>query len=111
MRSPRTRDTFDPSNSAVTPIGSPLPSCNGLTCVAVTRSGRCATASLLLSSRAQDGGTMQRLVLLIAIAIAMPQRAEAAGECAALPNVVYVQAGDTQTNLLKRLSRALRDNK
>jgi hypothetical protein len=30
--------------------------------------------------------------------------------CSALPNPIYVQAGDTQQNLLQRLGRALRDN-
>ncbi|MGE5180734.1 MAG: hypothetical protein ACM31C_01665 [Acidobacteriota bacterium] len=30
--------------------------------------------------------------------------------CASLPNPIYIQAGDTQQNLLKRLGRALRDN-
>ncbi len=30
--------------------------------------------------------------------------------CSALPNPIYIQAGDTQENLLKRLGRGLRDN-
>ncbi len=30
--------------------------------------------------------------------------------CSSLPNVVYIQAGDTQQNLLQRLGRALREN-
>ena len=52
---------------------------------------------------------MRRLVLLLAIIVAVPDRAEAA-PCANLPNPVYLQVGDTQTNLMKRLGRALRDN-
>jgi hypothetical protein len=52
---------------------------------------------------------MRRLGFLIAVAIAMPQHAGAA-PCDALPNPVYLQVGDTQLNLMKRLGRALRDN-
>ena len=47
--------------------------------------------------------------ILIALAIALPHRAHAA-PCDALPNPVYLQVGDTQLNLMKRLGRALRDN-
>lgn len=59
---------------------------------------------------------MRRLVLvLIALAVAIP-RAEAACpltgpcDCDQLDNPVFLQVGDTQVNLLKRLGRALRDN-
>jgi len=31
-------------------------------------------------------------------------------QCAALPNPIYLQVGDTQTNLMKQLGRKLRDN-
>jgi hypothetical protein len=54
---------------------------------------------------------MRRLALWIALAIAVPLRAHAAPVCATLPNPVYLQVGDTQQNLMKRLGRALRDNK
>jgi hypothetical protein len=52
---------------------------------------------------------MRRLLLLAGLAVLAPHTADAA-PCDSLPNVVYVQAGDTQTNLLKRLGRKLRDN-
>jgi len=52
---------------------------------------------------------MRRLLLLFAIILALPERAEAA-PCASLPNPVYLQVGDTQLNLMKRLGRAMRDN-
>ena len=52
---------------------------------------------------------MRRLGFLIALAIALPHRAQAA-PCDTLPNPVYLQVGDTQLNLMKRLGRALRDN-
>jgi hypothetical protein len=52
---------------------------------------------------------MRRLGFLIALAIAVPHRAQAA-PCDTLPNPVYLQVGDTQLNLMKRLGRALRDN-
>jgi hypothetical protein len=56
---------------------------------------------------------MTRLSILIALALAIASpRHAGAGACEALPGpVVYLQVGDTQTNLLKRLGRALRDNK
>ncbi len=47
--------------------------------------------------------------LLLALLIASPRHAGAA-PCDALPNPVYLQVGDTQTNLMKGLGRALRDN-
>ena len=50
-----------------------------------------------------------RLFLLLAILIAVPDRVDAA-PCANLPNPVYLQVGDTQLNMMKRLGRALRDN-
>jgi len=53
---------------------------------------------------------MRSLAFLIALAIALPHRAHAA-TCDTLPNPVYLQVGDTQLNLMKRLGRALRDNK
>jgi hypothetical protein len=52
---------------------------------------------------------MRRLVVLIALALAIAHRADAA-PCTDLPNPVYLQVGDTQVNLMKRLARALRDN-
>jgi len=52
---------------------------------------------------------MRSLAFLIALAIAFPHRAHAA-TCDTLPNPVYMQVGDTQLNLMKRLGRALRDN-
>jgi hypothetical protein len=52
---------------------------------------------------------MRRLGFLIALAIALPHRAQAA-TCDTLPNPIYLQVGDTQLNLMKRLGRALRDN-
>ncbi len=45
---------------------------------------------------------------LVALATARPARAQVA--CASLPNVVYMQIGDTQQPLIKELGRALRDN-
>ena len=50
---------------------------------------------------------MRTLVTLVALVIALPAHA---APCANLPNPVYLQVGDTQTNLMKRLGRALRDN-
>jgi hypothetical protein len=47
--------------------------------------------------------------LLIVAALAASAHA-ANPPCAGLSNPIYVQAGDTQLNLLKRLGRALRDN-
>lgn len=52
---------------------------------------------------------MRRLFLTLAILLVIPDRVDAA-PCASLPNPVYLQVGDTQLNLLKRLGRALRDN-
>jgi hypothetical protein len=56
---------------------------------------------------------MTRLALRIAaaaaIAFAVPTPADA-GPCQSLTNPVYLQVGDTQLNLMKRLGRALRDN-
>lgn len=52
---------------------------------------------------------MRNLLLLIAVAIAVPDSAVAA-PCDTLPNPIYLQVGDTQTNLMKRLGRAMRDN-
>ena len=48
-----------------------------------------------------------------AIALALPLTADAANpppDCSTLPNPIYLQVGDTQVNLMKRLGRALRDN-
>lgn len=57
---------------------------------------------------------MRRLGLLIALAVAMPHEAMACPTttpvCDTLENPIYLQVGDTQTNLMKRLGRALRDN-
>lgn len=47
--------------------------------------------------------------LLVVIMLALPGVAGAA-PCDQLPNPVYLQVGDTQNNLMKRLGRALRDN-
>ncbi len=53
---------------------------------------------------------MRRLLLVVmGLALATPTRAHAA-PCDALPNPVYLQVGDTQLNLMKRLGRAFRDN-
>jgi hypothetical protein len=49
---------------------------------------------------------MRRLVPLV---LALAHAAEAA-PCDTLPNPIYLQVGDTQLNLMKRLGRALRDN-
>ncbi len=48
-------------------------------------------------------------ILLLLCALAMPRVADAA-PCSDLPNPIYLQVGDTQNNLMKRLGRALRDN-
>jgi hypothetical protein len=58
---------------------------------------------------------MRRLLLSIAFVGAVPSAADAAcptpvPACDTLPNPVYLQVGDTQTNLMKRLGRAMRDN-
>jgi hypothetical protein len=52
---------------------------------------------------------MQRWLLPIGLVAATAAGAQAA-PCDQLPNPIYIQAGDTQTNLLKNLGRALRDN-
>lgn len=52
---------------------------------------------------------MRTLLFLIAAAIALPGTASAA-PCSDLPNPIYLQVGDTQLNLMKRLGRALRNN-
>ncbi len=51
-----------------------------------------------------------RISAVIALALAVPRTAGAAVDCSTLPNPIYLQVGDTQTNLMKRLGRALRDN-
>ena len=54
---------------------------------------------------------MRRLVPLIALlALASAESAASAAACDTLPNPVYLQVGDTQLNLMKRLGRALRNN-
>lgn len=54
---------------------------------------------------------MKRLGILLALLIAAPHAASAANPmCSTLPNPIYLQVGDTQLNLMKRLGRALRDN-
>lgn len=54
---------------------------------------------------------MRRLAPLLALlAVASAERAAHAASCDTLPNPVYLQVGDTQLNLVKRLGRALRDN-
>lgn len=51
---------------------------------------------------------MRRLLpLLLLVTLA---RSAAAAPCDQLPNPIYLQVGDTQLNLMKRLGRALRDN-
>ncbi|MGN6106634.1 MAG: hypothetical protein ACTHU0_16125 [Kofleriaceae bacterium] len=52
---------------------------------------------------------LRRLPLVLALALAAPRVSEAA-PCSELPNPIYLQVGDTQTNLMKRLARAMRDN-
>lgn len=58
----------------------------------------------------------QRLSLSVLAAIAMVvslhgrASAQAVPTCASLNNVVYLQVGDTQENLMKRLGQALRNN-
>jgi hypothetical protein len=51
---------------------------------------------------------MKRSLLLLA-ALAGSRVSDAA-TCDTLPNPIYLQVGDTQANLMKRLGRALRDN-
>lgn len=55
---------------------------------------------------------MIRLAAAAAIALAVPAHAQAqeAKKCSTLNHVLYLQIGDTQVNLVKRLARALRDN-
>ncbi|HUJ57413.1 MAG TPA: hypothetical protein VLX92_02940 [Kofleriaceae bacterium] len=50
---------------------------------------------------------MRSLIVIAALSLATPARA---ATCDTLPNPIYLQVGDTQTNLMKRLGRALRDN-
>ena len=54
------------------------------------------------------------VAVIAALAIARPAHAAITppppGPCANLPHPVYLQVGDTQLNLMKRLGRALRDN-
>lgn len=50
-----------------------------------------------------------RRIIPIALVLALAHRADAA-PCDTLPNPIYLQVGDTQLNLMKRLGRALRDN-
>ena len=45
-----------------------------------------------------------------AVALAALAAPAAAAPCDQLPNPIYLQVGDTQTNFMKRLGRALRDN-
>lgn len=55
---------------------------------------------------------MRRILIMTALAVAGPTVAHAV-PCNTVPglsNRVYLQVGDTQTNLMKRLGRALRDN-
>lgn len=51
---------------------------------------------------------MRRFVLLVAMMVAAP--VAHAAPCSDLPNPIYLQVGDTQANLMRRLGRALRDN-
>jgi hypothetical protein len=62
---------------------------------------------------------MNRLALVVALAMAPATEALAAPDacgnatpppCASLSNPIYLQVGDTQTNLMKALGRVLRDN-
>ena len=54
---------------------------------------------------------MNRLALLFGgLVIATASRADAVPDCSTLQNPVYLQVGDTQTNLMKSLGRVLRDN-
>jgi hypothetical protein len=50
---------------------------------------------------------MRTLLLLCALAV---PRVALAATCDTLTNPIYLQVGDTQNNLMKRLGRALRDN-
>jgi hypothetical protein len=53
---------------------------------------------------------MYRAFLIVGL-VAFAHHAEAVTPtCASLPNPIYLQVGDTQLNLMKRLGRALRDN-
>jgi hypothetical protein len=54
---------------------------------------------------------MRSAVIAIGLLASVIGRAEAAAPvCDTLPNPIYLQVGDTQLNLMKRLGRALRDN-
>lgn len=50
-----------------------------------------------------------RSLLVLALLGALAPHADAA-DCSTLPNPIYLQVGDTQTNLMKSLGRSLRDN-
>ncbi len=52
---------------------------------------------------------MRKLLLATACVISIPHEVSAA-PCDQLTNPIYLQVGDTQLNLMKRLARALRDN-
>ena len=56
-----------------------------------------------------NGRNMRRVALLVTLASGITSSAYAA-PCGDLPNPIYLQVGDTQANLMKRLGRALRDN-
>lgn len=53
---------------------------------------------------------MRRWILLGALLLAAPRAAEAQVACDTLPNPIYLRVGDTQSALMLRLGRALRDN-
>jgi len=55
---------------------------------------------------------MNRFALspLVVLALAVPRADAANPTCDTLSNPIYLQVGDTQTNLMKQLGRALRDN-
>src|SRR5690349_10807900 len=50
-----------------------------------------------------------RSLIVLALVGAIAPHADAA-DCSTLPNPIYLQVGDTQTNLMKSLVRALRDH-
>jgi hypothetical protein len=76
----------------------------------VTRLAIAAWAPPLLGDPLQ-GGSMRRLVpLLVPLAALASPRTAVAAPCTDLPNPVFIQMGDTQVNLMKRVGRALRDN-
>lgn len=53
---------------------------------------------------------MRSLLVLALIGALAPDAGAATPDCSTLENPVYLQVGDTQTNLMKQLGRALRDN-